>query len=62
MKFNNVMNEVYKLHEEYEYSEFASTSTRDVRGLPKRAGKGKKDKIVRRVIKNPITYIGDIKI
>lgn len=57
MKFDKV------LKEEYEYSDFAVTKTVDVIGLQKPIkGKNGKDKIVRRVIKNPVTYIGGIKL
>lgn len=73
MKFDKVINEVCKkkkknkkkkLSEEYAVESFAvgATSTGDVQGLPTRLPKGKKkkDKIVRRVIKNPVTHIGSI--
>ncbi len=60
MKFNKALEEGYTIEN------FAATSTHDVQGVQallvgtKKKKKG--DKIVRRVIKNPITYIGTIKI
>lgn len=48
--------EIKTLSEVYAISEFAGTSTRDVRGLPI----DKKMKIVRRKIRVPIVNIGSI--
>lgn len=58
MTFNEAYNETKKLSEDYEISSFAATNKQDVQGLQKLVGK----KVVRRKIKNPVTYIGSIKI
>jgi hypothetical protein len=51
MKFDKVLKEAYDIEH------YAATNTRDVKGIQK-----KDKKIVRRVIKNPVTHIGSIKI